>query len=242
MTTDPMLPLAHPPIVEAVVDIDCDLPVGLDFEGLEERARRELANDYPIRTTLLQEHSDEQGHAGLGSYQFSTSDGRQLVQIRRAGFSFNRLAPYSSLDDYLPEIERLWHLFAGLVSPIQTRRIGLRYINRLLLPTDGGVVDLDEYLRLGPRLPDEETMRLVGFFNQHSAVEVKTKHHVKIWMLMQPLEGVRLPMIFDIEAMHFAVEEPQAWQNIRATILSLRRLKNDVFQKTLTERCLTLFR
>ena len=68
---------------------------------------------------------------GIQALQFLHADEKQLVQVRAQGFSFNRLAPYTSLDDYLPEIERTWHLFVGLASPVQIRVVQLRYINRI---------------------------------------------------------------------------------------------------------------
>jgi hypothetical protein len=59
---------------------------------------------------------------------------------------------------------------------------------------------------------------------------------------MQPLEGDRLPMILDIETLGVRSQAPEDWQVIQKSILSLRRLKNRVFERTLTERCLNLFR
>jgi uncharacterized protein (TIGR04255 family) len=79
-------------------------------------------------------------------------------------FSFNRLAPYTTLDDYLPEIERAWLLYVDLVSPVQIRVIRLRYINRMLLPMPANQLDLDEFLEIGPRVPDEEKLVCLAFF------------------------------------------------------------------------------
>ena len=47
----------------------------------------------------------------IQSLQFLHEDEKQLVQVMAQGFSFNRLAPYTSLDDYLPVIQRTWELF-----------------------------------------------------------------------------------------------------------------------------------
>ncbi len=97
------------------------------------------------------------------------------MQVRAQGFSFNRLAPYSSLDDYLPEIERTWRLYVDLVSPTQIRFIRLRYINRILLPMAEKKVDLDEFLTIGPRQPDEH-----AFLSQQASVEKDTGHQVNL--------------------------------------------------------------
>jgi len=137
---------------------------------------------------------------GLQALMFLAPDERQLVQLRPQGYSFNRLAPYASLDHYLPEIERTWKLFVEWAAPVQVRLIRLRFINRILLPSDDGSVNLDNYLKLGPRLPDAANLTFSGFFNQHSAVESATGNAVNITMATQPLEDAKLPVILDIEA------------------------------------------
>ena len=173
--------LRNPPIVEAVFDVDCDLPPGFDLAALEEPARARFRDQYPkLRTQFIQEHRIETAveappkmstRLGVQAFQFLREDERQLVQVRTQGFSFNRLAPYTSLDDYLPEIERTWRLYADLVSPVQIRVIRLRYINRILLPMTTKGVDLDEFLKIGPRLPDQEKLELSGFLIQQAAAE-----------------------------------------------------------------------
>jgi len=246
-----VLKLSSPPIVEAVVDIDCDMPPGLEIAALEAPARDLLRDRYPkFRTQLVYEHQiKRQGTAppemsvrhAVQALRFFHDDEKQLVQVRLQGFSFNRLAPYSSLDDYSPEIERTWRLFVQLAGPVQVRLIRLRYINRILLPATAGRVDLDHYLRLGPKLPDEDNLTLAGFLHQHTAVEVGTRNQVNIVLTAQPVENEKLPIILDIETFEPLHVEPNDWSSIRAKIQSLRNLKNMVFKKSLTRRCLKLF-
>jgi len=249
---DPLLKLSHPPIVEAVVDIDCDMPPATDLTALEGPARDLFGKQYPtFRTQFVQEHEIRQEGAappkmsvrrGVQALQFFQSDEKQLVQMRTQGFSFNRLAPYSSLDDYLPEIERTWRLFLKLALPVQIRHIRLRYINRILLPTTAGRVELNDYLKLGPRLADEDRLTLVGFLNQHSAAETGTDNRVNIVLTAQTLENDKMPIILDITAFGPGTSEPNDWLSIQTKIQSLRALKNLLFRNTLTDRCLKLFR
>jgi uncharacterized protein (TIGR04255 family) len=244
--------LAKAPIIEAVLDIDCDLPVGTDLVAMEQGIRERFAGEYPkFQRQMVQQHQFKASTeppaelsvaASVQSLQFLKEDGRQLVQVRRDGFSFNRLAPYSSLDDYLPEIERMWLKFVDAMSPVQIRSIGLRFINRLFLPTSDGFVNLGEYLFLDIQRVAETGLELSGFFNQYSATEVETGHQVNRTLVAQLPDSQRLPVIFDIEAMDLTPLEPKAWDDILGTIVSLRRLKNKVFRGTLTEQCLNLFR
>lgn len=244
--------LAKAPIVEAVLDIDCALPPGRPVADLERAAREAYGDRYPkSRVQLIQQQRLEtHGGAppqltvqqGIQAFQFLHQDERQLVQVRVQGYSFNRLAPYTTLDDYLPEIQRTWELFVRIASPVEVRGIRLRYINRIVLPMEGGRVDLDQYLRTGPRLPDEESLMLAGFLSQNAAIERNTGNHL-ITVLTHELQQLEtLPIILDITAKS-AVQplNPTNLAEILTRVQSLRDLKNRAFRNTLTSRCLKLF-
>lgn len=246
-----VLKLPNAPIVEAVIDIDCDMPPTLDIKELEKPARDQFRDTYPkFQLKMLREHkfvtkADAPPQTSIRqeiqAIQFLNEDEKQLVQIRSQGFSFNRLKPYSSLDEYVPEIQRTWEMFLKLASPVQIRSIRLRYINRILLPLDRGKVDLQDYLKIGPRLPDETRLSFSGFLNQHSAVEEETGNDVNIVLASQAQENEDLPIIFDITVAKTETMAPPSWTSIISRIQSLRKLKNRIFRDTLTEQCLELF-
>ena len=249
--SDRLLNLKSPPIVEAVLDFDCDMPPMLALDKLEASARDAFRDHYPkFRTQFRQALQVEAGadrapnvttRQGIQALQFLQEDEKQLVQVRTQGFSFNRLAPYKSLGDYLPEIERTWRLFVVLAVPVQIRLIRLRYINRILLPMTAGRVELTDYLKLGPRLPDEDKLILEGFITKHSAVESNTDNRVNIVLTAQPPENDKLPVIFDIDTYRLGNAEPHDWAGSLSKVQSLRRLKNLVFENSLTDQCLNLF-
>jgi uncharacterized protein (TIGR04255 family) len=246
------LKLFNPPIVEAVLDMECDLPPGQQFEMLESQARERYRNIYPkFRTQYTREikfetkQNEKPKHPvrhGVQAFQFLQQDEKQLVQVRVQGFSFNRLAPYTTLDDYLPEIERTWRLYIALARPIQVRLIRLRYINRILLPLHEGRVQLDDFLKVGPRLPDEEKLTLIGFLSQNQAVEIATGHQANIVLTAQAPEDGKLPIIFDNMVIASDSGEPEDWSWILSSIVALRSLKNYIFRNILTETCLNLYR
>ncbi len=247
----PNFKLPNAPIVEAVLDIECDLKPGQQLADLEGPAREIFRESYPkFRQNFFHEHQIEQkqdaplevlSRQGLQALQFLNNDEKQLIQVRRQGYSFNRLAPYSGLDDYLPEIERTWRLYVKLVHPVQVRLIRLRYINRILLPMEEGRVNLDDFFRTAPHLPEEDSLDFVGFLNQHAAVEKGTGNQVNIILATQPDDGDKLPVIFDNTVVAQRSGEPGDWTFVLATISMLRELKNRIFKEALTGRCLDLF-
>lgn len=243
--------LCNAPIVEAVLDIDCDTPPDVELADLEDAAYERFGDRYPqARKQFSQEVQLQSKPEGLSSLstrhalqalQFLTEDEKQLVQLRAQGFSFNRLAPYSSLDDYLPEIERTWRRYGEVAAPVTTRAVRLRYINRIALPMEDGTVDLDGFLEIAPRSAAEESLSLTGFLIQQNAFEKESHHHVSLTLRSQSPENKTLPIILDIAVSHPLEIAPSDWDAIYETVQSLRRLKNRVFRNTLTERCMQLF-
>ena len=243
--------LANPPIVEAVLDIDCDMPPTLDWAALKESAKSAYQDRYPklqivfAQSLQIEKLSGEppapQAMGKTQAYQFFQEDTKQLVQVRSQGFSFNRLAPYSTLDDYLPEIERTWKLFVGFAGPRLIRTIRLHYINQIVLPQEGRTLNLGKYFKTSLRPPDESNLSITGFLNQHSVVEQGTGNQANIVLTTLPFESGMLPLILDIEVMHRADSEVDNWDWIAEKIRSLRDLKNRIFRGTLTDECLRLF-
>lgn len=242
--------LRHPPIVEAVVDLDCDLPPAFDLKALEDGARQTFAGRYPkSRVQVLHQHQIEHhgdaplrfsARQGLQALQFLTDDEKEVVQVRAQGYSFNRLAPYTTLDDYQLEIEASWLLYCRLVNPLQVRVVRLRYINRIRLPLDDGRIKFSDYL-VGSSMRAPKGLSLRGFLNQHVAVEEGTGNEVNLVVAAQPPEERVQPVILDITASARVALDPQDWPSVVGKVESLRRLKNFVFRSTLTKRCLNLF-
>lgn len=248
----PLFQLDHAPIIEAVLDIDCDLPPALDWGALQSSAHEVLRSRYPkARQQFVQNHILTAGgdaapvlqfNEGLAAVQFLTEDERQLVQFRTNGFSFNRLAPYTTLDDYLLEIKSAWLTFRDLVGPVLVRKIGFRMINRILLPMENDRLDYADYLATPPRLPSTGMkLGIVGFLDQQLAVDEETGNLASIVKTSQLPESDKLPVILDIDAYQECLLPPPEWKDLLPRIESLRNLKNRIFQHTLTPQCLNLF-
>ena len=243
--------LLNPPIVEAVIDFDCEMPFGFDLAAKQDQFVRAFKDKYPlVRQQLFQGLQVETAKDappkistsnGLQAIQLFTPDEKQLVQMRAGGFSFNRLAPYSSLDDYFAEVQQAWQIYTEMVNPKSLRQIQLRYVNKLLLPTTDGRLDLDDYFTVGPKAPDEERLVFVGFLHQHAMFDVLNNNKVNTVIAAQPPEGNKFPVIFDISVQYQRPLEIQQWDSISMALAELRELKNLVFKKMLTTKCLNLF-
>lgn len=245
------LKLRSAPIVEAILDIDCDMRADFDFAEAAHVACDSYKKSYPTQQARhFTEHQIKQEGAtdpqvstrgGIDAFQFFSGDKKQLVQLRHQGFSFNRLAPYTSLDDYLDEMGRTWAIFAESVRPQTVRAIRLRYINRIMLPLLDGKLDLDHYLQLGPRTPEGSRLSLSNFMSRNSVIDAETGHQATIMLASQQPEAGELPVILDIMSTDEAPPESLEWSDILPRVHSLRGLKNYLFEGTLSEACMELF-
>ena len=153
---------AKPPVVEALVDIHVALPDDFSVSTLEAVRQGEESN-YPVvqRVEAIELTIDagsgdktkrEATHLG---YRFVSGDQQQIVQVRRNGFTFSRLPPYTKWEDWRPEAQRLWRKFVRVAEPREIRRYAVRYVNRINIPAVGRPIRdyLQFYPELGPDLP-----------------------------------------------------------------------------------------
>ena len=245
--------LANPPIVEMVLDIDCDLPASFDLHAAAPAARAAFAEQYPVETKqyaegfLIEPREDgtqvSRSEREMQAYRFHREDRTQLVQVRNAGYSFNRLAPYQGFDGLSPEIVRTWNIYRTRFLPIAIRRTSLRFINRILVPHEDQRVELQHYFRTGPRLATKGLIG-TGFLLQNTATDAETKFDVVTVLASHAFASLtHFAFLLDITVasdVSISVDEdaPLLWQ----TLVRLRELKNEVFSNTVTKKCLQLFR
>jgi len=250
------LKLANAPIIEAVMEFYCELPPGQDRTGWESAFKTRFGDAYPTcQAQHLQEFNLQVSpglenpatgsvRQGLQGFRHVSADGKQLLQCRIDGFFLNRLAPYTSFDDYLPEALRCWALYCEVAQPVIVRQVGLRYINRLPLPLPEGNLPLGEYLQNPPRVitsSDQYDFTFSEFVHQHQMVEPKTHTLATVVLASQAVEAGCLPVVFEISAIRAGAFNPSDQDAFAVALRSLRDLKNHVFENTLTTKCLKLF-
>jgi uncharacterized protein (TIGR04255 family) len=239
--------LEKAPIIEAVVNIVCDLPPTYNRGEFQSAAQKQFADKYPEFRTIQEQHfafalgvqPKSEVREAVRGYQAVATDKKQIVQSLFDGFSFNRLAPYGGLDDYLSEIGRCWDIYRGFARPVIVKRIALRFINRVPLPLTEGKIDIERYLKVGPTVPDGDIrLGLTGFTHENRVAELNSENLANVVLAAQPPEASVLPVIFDIDAYRNVRLAPEGFDTFMPIVSSLRALKNQIFRNTLTEECL----
>jgi uncharacterized protein (TIGR04255 family) len=173
--------------------------------------------------------------------RFTSSDEKQVLQLRRDGFTFSRLAPYTDWEQVFAEATRLYRLYEGVARPQEVTRPAVRYINRMLFP-EAEVGDFGPFLTVPPRFPSDGAVFLTGFFNRVQLQEPDSSIAATIIQTVQqtPPEPGTVPVILDID-----VYEPRNFAPVPDVVLprfaALRDAKNRYFFASITEKAAELF-
>jgi uncharacterized protein (TIGR04255 family) len=240
--------LARAPITEALFDFRATLPKQFDPEKLKAATGR-LADRFPNaeEQRVLARGVDgarqspaSETSPNLQGYFFKAADGLTITQFRVDGFTLNRLSPYTGWNELLPHALDLWGLYLEITKPESVPRIGVRYLNRLTLPTDAS--RLSEYISDVPRIPlgAPETMR--RFVIQTESRDAKASLSAIVTQALdQPLRTDVVNVFLDIDV--YCEGEYVGWdvEQMSKAFFSLRRVKNDIFFGRITEATARLY-
>ncbi len=234
--------LTNAPISEALIDIRVKLPSSVDLSTLAS-VHSSFASDYPEKRERIRGETKidlktmkTDTTSTVDGYVFTSSDGKQLVQIRLDGFTFNRLKPYESWEKQKEEAYRLWQISRDSCDPDLITRGALRCINRLDIPLP--IRDFGDYLTAPPIIPQNLPQELSSFLTRNV---VREAAHEFIAIISQSLESVSssktVTIILDVDVFketQFAPNATDVWE----TIDRLRGFKNKIFFESVTEKTL----
>ncbi len=238
--------LKNAPITEAVVDIGVRLSAPQDESAYKRFAER-INADYPTQQqrsqvelkVMLGKQSAEHVAKFAGNL-FRSEDGIQVVQSRPEGLTFSRLKPYSDWDSMLSEAWRLWAIYREAFAVERVIRISTRFINRLEF-TDLKL-DFDNYLLIGPRLPQELPQTLSSFSTSVNIPDVAPATLAIVRTLFD-VAAVKttVPVLLDIDVIHECDISPHDDATLRKAVDELRPIKNRAFFGSLTDKAVEIF-
>jgi uncharacterized protein (TIGR04255 family) len=248
--TFPHLP--HAPIVEAVIDIKGRATEPWEESAVQERFKAELP-DYPQvnsqrefrhEVKIAPGHDPQQTLLDLGwkGLRLQSQDKLHIAQFNRDGFVFSRLEPYESWEQLIAEGMRLWNIHREIARPSEVQRLGLRFINRILLPPK--YMEFEDYLKAPPKTPDGLDLPFHGFFHNETLAVSGHPYAVNIIRTIQrpqPPEHDRVAIILDNDV--FTVQLFEFQQEIlEHRLAEMRWLKNKAFFGIISEKALATFR
>jgi len=89
---------------------------------------------------------------GIAKMQFLNEDETALIQVGPDMLAVNHVRPYPKWPAFKRLIFDHLRIYSEVAKPKGLRRIGLRYINRIVLPHER--ISLEDYFRAIPQVPD----------------------------------------------------------------------------------------
>ena len=235
------------PITEALIDIRVELPPEIGIDELR-RAYTGLESDYPqsgelnVSTAAMQFGTQVAVSASSRrvGFWFKSTDGKQIVQARRDGFTLSRLAPYDRWSTFQAEARRVWTQYRAVVTPTRIERLAVRYINRIDIPLP--LRDFKEYLRTSPDVSADLPQELTGYFMRLAIPQEDIKCLCLLnEAIIAPASPNVVSVVLDIDVFRnsdLPTDEDDVWSFID----ELGGRKNQIFEACITDKARELFR
>lgn len=238
------------PITEAIIDIKVAFPEDFSVDTFA-NIEHYMGERFPVKEPVYHstgsivfqpgspvEVNTNQQPFGL---LFRSQDKLRVFQATFNGFTFNRLAPYESWEEFSSDARYLWQIYKEVSTPLHITRVSLRYINQINIPFESGI-DLKEYFNTLP----EVTSGLPGKVLSSYFMQVQIPQDDIDCMLVinealvPPANASNVSVILD-----FDLYRQHIWQNddedIWLFLEKLRHRKNLAFEKSITDKTRRLF-
>jgi uncharacterized protein (TIGR04255 family) len=248
-------PLKTTPIVEALLELRFEPTEAVTMEQIEAFAT-DVAARFPIKKPVYEQSFEFTIEPPTASHSVTnmqpvgldlrnTAKNRVLLP-RVDRFTTSYLPPYVSWPALLEDLKTYYETYNEHVPRGPLRRLGMRYINRAEITFVDGRVDLDEYLKTGPRLPTEYGLEdAVAGYDSTVVIPIPTEDQLcgaRIhYELPEPQGATVQAMILDIDVF-YVITEPLEWDAIAQRFEVMRQARNAIFFGTFTDKALASYR
>jgi len=235
------------PITEAVLDIRTRLNE-TSLKALNEIRDADYPNLFLTPNLMAFQFTLNQGQASLDTsseplgFAYRSADEKNIFQVRKDGFSHNRLSPYTEWQSFSSEAKRLWSIYRKGAVPAEVELIGLNYINEIYIPFG---VSFGDYFKTYIEVPSELPQTLAGFSFTYQIVLPNDAGILQIAQGYGPFKKAdHSTVILNIQASkqinrtYADINEDELW----AMFESLRFAKSQAFEACITDKVREMIR
>jgi uncharacterized protein (TIGR04255 family) len=241
------IPLARPPIREAVLDIRTDGPEDL-------AALKELASSYGREVGMEKKATIRAGivemaftpdkpisggakDIGLIGHRVEDEPATRVAQFKKDGFTFSLIGNYRTWEAFRDQAKIPAQRFLQLPGLGRVSRVALRYINVIQFPIQR--VDLDEYLPAAPRVPPELPQVVAGFISRVVLPIPEDGLTAYVTLASDEVQQPTSSVILDIDVFSQANLQP-SWEAVAPVFEKIREWKNRIFFAHVNEKTVRL--
>jgi uncharacterized protein (TIGR04255 family) len=183
---------------------------------------------------------------GFAKVQLSAKGGSRLVAVGRDIVSIHMLRPYQDSDhpdkggwdDFRCRINSALEAYWSVSKPLGVKRIGLRYINRIVVPSLN--INFAEFFRCGPPevkgFPDKMNSFLIR--NEYS-YEDGIRFLLTYASTDTPEKGTAC--ILDLDVIYEVEGEPLPKEKVMVQVDEIRMRERELFESLITDKARELF-
>lgn len=230
-----------PPITESVIELRFSEEI--DFEKIVKRAEK-FKRAYPNQSTNF-EVTGEFSERGLFGktveigVRLSSADELDVIMINKNTLLISRLAPYPGWEAFAARFRENFERFTEEFGRRTFVRAGMRYINRLDVPSDAS--DIRQFIKVYPALPEFERSK-PRTFAMTSTFELE-EQGLAVTLQSATVESP-VPrcksLVIDIDV--FVEKDlPMRYDRWDSKLNQMREVKNDIFERSITDEARNLF-
>jgi uncharacterized protein (TIGR04255 family) len=240
--TQPMY-YGRAPITEAVIHLfTSNILSDTDRTKVARRLKELYPHSQPLREQSFSININETGVPNVmvgpqpQGFRLASDDQADIVIIQRNSILISRLAPY--WEKFRERANAVWIKWRAAISNPPVSRIGVRYINRIDIPyTNEHIINPRDYLLFSPEDPGISSAPMQGYLVQLTKL-TDARHwlaSVTSTLVSPPPLLNHVSILFDIDV--FRTEEiPRRDEELSAVVDEARRIKNDIFERCITDR------
>jgi uncharacterized protein (TIGR04255 family) len=239
----------NPPIEEAI----CEFTFGAQESGKFDftlpgklQSHPNLKDEYvgEVRTQNVQKiiaNPNEPSisvHDSISRIQLPTIDGKRLVSVGSNILGVSVLKPYEGWNDFKPRIRKALEAYYEVAKPSFLTRIGIRYINRIVISQTG--VDPKCYLANVLTSYPEANQVLTSFLYRSEYVKADNTKIIVTQATLRPVDDETTEYLIDIDSIwdHASVHDIESTMEITE---KLHISEGEAFEKTITDASRRLF-
>lgn len=237
--------LSHAPIVEAVIHWQTAADKVLDKSLVNDELTKRFPNydchEQQLALAQFQGSSDGVERRARAKWDGFRLNGKadaehNVVQLKPNGVVFSRVTPYDRWAPLEAEALKFWDMFLALAEPPIIERLGVRFINQVLL----GKSSVSKFLKRLPSLPKGMGLSCDSFFHQDTLTISGSPYQINWIRTVQRTLDNELVLIVDIDVSISQVD-PHERDALKKHLAEMRFLKNKLFFSCVTESALKQF-
>lgn len=168
-------------------------------------------------------------------HRYISSDKKQIAVLKKHGFSFSRLAVYDGWDKNYKQALSLWENYCEIMKPTAITRVATRFISQFLIPQvfKHPKEYFNTYLQYNENISlSWEQMSFRTVFSHKNRIKSLFVFDSQV---RPENQGVHVTLDIDVFADNLTLQynstsEIDGWFN------QLRKIKNDIFEKSITDK------